>query len=196
MGLPAPILSGPSILYLGLAAHKYSNKVHLSMLLLEEMLWMKWREHRPHSHTQRGTDKYTETFTITHLSSTALLPWLWLSAVFWLDSSPLTYSISQGCCGQIGRLVVWLPPPSMLAEDSFIKKMSNRYTLTLAHKIYCMCADKHDGTHTHRYCMVWLSRLTRSLGLMWSGLPCGHLSRVFYSQLISNSMKHDKNIKE
>lgn len=47
MGLPAPILSGPSILYLGLAAHKYSNKVHLSMLLLEEMLWMKWREYRP-----------------------------------------------------------------------------------------------------------------------------------------------------
>lgn len=39
MGLPAPILSAPSILYLGLAAYKYSNQVHLSMLPLEEMLW-------------------------------------------------------------------------------------------------------------------------------------------------------------
>ena len=74
MGLPAPILSGPSILYLGLAAHKYSNKIHLSMLLLGEMLWMKRREYSPHLHTRRGTDEYTETFTITHLSSTALLP--------------------------------------------------------------------------------------------------------------------------
>lgn len=74
MGLPAPILSGPSILYLGLAAHKYSNKVHLSMLLLEEMPWMKCREYRPHSHGQRGTDKYTETFTITHLSLQHFLP--------------------------------------------------------------------------------------------------------------------------
>lgn len=81
MGLPAPILSGPSILYLGLAAHKYSNKVHLSMFLLEEMLWMKWRESRPHSHTQQGADRYAGTVTITHLSSTALLPQLWLAAV-------------------------------------------------------------------------------------------------------------------
>lgn len=38
MALPAPILSGPSTLYLGLAAHKYSNKVHLSTFLLEKML--------------------------------------------------------------------------------------------------------------------------------------------------------------
>lgn len=45
MGLPGSILSGPSILYLGLAAHKYSNKIHLSMLLQNEMLWMKWREY-------------------------------------------------------------------------------------------------------------------------------------------------------
>lgn len=96
----------------------------------------------PFTHTQQGADKYTETFTITHLSSTALLPQLWLSAVFWLDLSPLTYSISQGCCGQIGRLVVWLPPPSMLAEGSFIfsqKKKRHMHTRWHRH----MCAQKH-----------------------------------------------------
>lgn len=70
MGLPAPILSGPSILYLGLAAHKYSNKVHLSMFLLEEMLWMKWRESRPHSHAQQGCWQIR--------SYSALSPQLWL----------------------------------------------------------------------------------------------------------------------
>lgn len=70
--------------------------------------------------TQQGAPKYTE--TLTHLSSTALSPQLWLSVVFWLDLSPLTYSISQGCYGQIGRLVVWLPPRSDLAEGSFIFK--------------------------------------------------------------------------
>lgn len=79
MGLPAPILSGPSILYLGLAAYKYSNKVHLSMLFLEDMLWMKWQEYRPHSPTLTNIP---EAFTIAHLSSAALLPLLWLSAVF------------------------------------------------------------------------------------------------------------------
>lgn len=51
MALPASILSGPSILYLGLAAHKYSNKIHLSVFLLQEMPWMKWRESLPHSCT-------------------------------------------------------------------------------------------------------------------------------------------------
>lgn len=193
MGLPAPILSGPSILYLGLAAHKYSNKVHLSMLLLEEMLWMKWREHRPHSHTQHGTDKYTETFTITHLSSTALLPRLRLSAVLWLDSSPLTYSISQGCCGQIGRLVVWLPPPGMLTEDGFIyiKKNNKRhvhndtFTQTCVHR--SMTAHIHTGT-------VWYdSHVWPAAWACYShcGPPSGHLSYVFYSQLIS--LKHGKN---
>lgn len=67
MGLPAPILSGPSILYLGLAAYKYSNKVHLSMLFLEDMLWMKWQEYRPHSPTQYGPDKYTR--SVYHCTS-------------------------------------------------------------------------------------------------------------------------------
>lgn len=67
MGLPTPILSRPSILYLGLTAHKYSNKVHLSMLLLEEMLWMKWREYRPHPHAQHCTDKYIQTLHISPL---------------------------------------------------------------------------------------------------------------------------------
>lgn len=59
MALPAPILSGPSILYLGLAAHKYSNKVHLSVFLLQEMPWMKWRESNPHSCTGKCMCVYT-----------------------------------------------------------------------------------------------------------------------------------------
>lgn len=180
MGLPAPILSGPSILYLGLAAHKYSNKVHLSMLLLEEMLWMKWREYRPHSHTQRGTDKYTETFTITQLSSTALLPRLRLSAVLWLDSSPLTYSISQGCCGQIGRLVVWLPPPGMLTEDSFIyiKKKAR----TQWHFRTDICVHRRMTAHIHTGTVwydshVWpAATLLRSL---WSALRSSVLCVLF-----------------
>lgn len=173
MGLPATILSGPSILYLGLAAHKYSNKVHLSMLLLEEMLWMKWRGYHPHSRTQLGSDKYTEAFTIKCLSSKALLPWLWLSAVSWLDSSPLTYSISQGCCGQIGRLLLWLPPPSMLTEDSFPLNMT--HAVTLAHKCVQIGMTAHicKGTVCTKD-VIWINE---------NELPSGHLSHrhLFFS---------------
>lgn len=42
--------------------------------------------------------------------------------------SPPTYSVSQVCCGQIGRLVVWLqaesmqaPPPHFLNSDTCVK---------------------------------------------------------------------------
>lgn len=67
MALPAPILSGPSILYLGLAAHKYSNKVHLSEFLLQEMPRMKWRESRPHSRT--GTYICVHTLAVRSLDT-------------------------------------------------------------------------------------------------------------------------------
>lgn len=54
-----------------------------------------------------------KTFSVTHLAPAALLPRLCLLAVCWLDLSSLTYSISWGCWGEIGRSAVWLPPPSM-----------------------------------------------------------------------------------
>lgn len=83
MGLPAPILSGTSILYLTLAAHKYSNKVHLSMFLLGEKNALDEMVRILPTFTQptRPHKIHTHTFAITYLSSIALLPQLWLSAV-------------------------------------------------------------------------------------------------------------------
>lgn len=103
MALPAPILSGPSILYLGLAAHKYSNKVHLSMFLLEKML----------DEMVRTTQRQQLDKNSVSRPPAALLLRLCLSAVCWLNMSEGINPISQGCWGEIGRSVVWLLPPSM-----------------------------------------------------------------------------------
>ena len=103
MGLPAPILSGPSILYLGLAAHKYSNKVHLSMLLLEEMLWTKWRGTPPPIHTANvaltNIRKHlpSQSSTLQHF-----LPLLWLPSD-WIH--PLWHI--QSAKAAVGRLADW-----------------------------------------------------------------------------------------
>lgn len=117
------------------------------MLPLEEMLWMKWREY---SHTaQHGTDKYTKTYThITQLSQHSTLPPT--LAVIWLDSSLLTYSISQGCRGLIGRLLVWLLRQSMLAKDNknVGKKKRKKKKDKPEHADTCTqtSPDKHDCT--------------------------------------------------
>lgn len=147
-----------------------------------------------------ATDKYTETFTITCHSSTALSPRLWLSAVFWLDSSPLTYSISQGCCGQIGRLVVWLPPRQACSLRIVLFKKNATHTHTrwhLQHR-HTMCASEHDRTHAHTGTVLYDSRVSPAGWACYGhcGPPSGHLSCVFYSQLIWNSMKHEKDVKE
>lgn len=106
MALPAPILSGPSILYLGLAAHKYSNKVHLSMFLLEKML-----DEMVRTQQHQQLDKNS----VSCLSPAALLLRLCFLAVCWLNMSKGINLISQCCWGEIGRLVVWLLPPRMHA---------------------------------------------------------------------------------
>lgn len=156
------------------------------MFLLEEMLWMKWRESRPHSHTQQGADRYAGTVTITHRSSTALLPQLWLAAVSWLDLSPLTYSISQGCCGHIGRLVVWLPAPSMLDEGTFYL-----FFLNDTHKWWhrCMCAQKH-GCIQVLFGRVWPTfGMISAVGLQ-SSVPCVFFTADVTTKHVSASVNH------
>lgn len=106
MALPAPILSGPSTLYLGLAAHKYSNKVHLSMFLLEKML-----DEMVRTTQRQQLDKSSASRLLP--PPAALLLRLCLLAVCWLNMSEGINPISRGCWGEIGRSVVWLLPPSM-----------------------------------------------------------------------------------
>lgn len=38
------------------------------MLLLDMMLWMKWREYRPHPHAPHCTDKYKHISSLQHFS--------------------------------------------------------------------------------------------------------------------------------
>ena len=102
------------------------------------------RSTAPHSHSQRGTDKYTETFTITEPHSTALLPLLWLPSD-WIH--PLWHI--QSAQAAVGRLADWqcdyLHGACSLRTILFIKKKkTNRYKL--AHRHACRQAWLH--THT------------------------------------------------
>lgn len=166
MALPAPILSGPSTLYLGLAAHKYSNKVHLSMFLLEKMLDEMVRT------TQR---QQLDKNSVSSLFPAALLLRLCLLAVCWLNMSEGINPISRGCWGEIGRSVVWLLPPSMhvVKGGGGWGCMTPAQALT---QIYSVCAWVHPGC-------VWQT--------CW-GLPCCHLS---VSLTADHSKKKKKVIK-
>lgn len=94
----------------------------------------------PFAQPTRHWQIYRSVYRYTSLSTALFAPTLAFSCLLIGFIPPLTYSISQGCCGQIGRLVVWLPPLSMLAEVGFY--------LTNDQQVHAD-TEEHDGTHTH-----------------------------------------------
>lgn len=153
MGLPAPILSGPSILYLGLAAHKYSNKVHLSMFLLEEMPWMKWRESRPHSHTPNKALTNTQKRLPLHISP---LQHFCPNSGFQLSSDwiyPLWHI--QSAKAAVGRLADWWcdyhHQACWLRAVLFFPKKKKTHAYAMTQTYVCTEAWLHTGT-------VWYDR--------------------------------------
>lgn len=101
MDLPAPILSGPSIFYLGLGAHKYLNKVHLSVLLWERF----WVECPP---LYIPSLQYRCPPTTQAVSSRRS------------DLSALTHTISECCCGQDWQICVAITLQNEQADDGDI----------------------------------------------------------------------------
>lgn len=164
MGLPAPILSGPSILYLGLAAHKYSNKVHLSMLLLEEMLCMKWREYRPpFTHPTWHWQIYRNIYDCTSLLSSTFALTLAFSCLLigFIPSDIFNQPRLLWADWQIGS-VITTTQHARWGQFFILKKIQKKKkngTLTQWHLHKDICVHRSMTAHMHKGTVWYGSRV-------------------------------------